>query len=117
MFTEDLSVFFDSASGFATAAAWGSEAANVILDMPSEDILGGKSSSEEYTAQLATTAWAGVVRGSSITIGAWAYKVRDISMMGDGATKQLKLTRTGAAAPPTLWYDAAIWSDSSTWND
>ena len=92
-FAEDLSVFFDPA-GFGLAASWGAYSANVVLDMPAEDVLGGRASSVEYLATLPSTSFPGIARGASVTIGGSTYQVREVKALTDGALKTLLLTKT-----------------------
>lgn len=92
-FTEDLSVFFDAA-GFGLAATWGAYSATVLLDAPTEDVLGGRVSSDEYQATLPYASLPGIARGAAITIAGVAYTVREVDRLDDGAIKRLRLTKT-----------------------
>lgn len=94
-FAEDLSVFF-SASEFASQARWGALTANVLLDSPTEDVLGGRALSEEYEATMPSTALPGVSRGELLTIAGGTYKVREVRLLDDGLLKRLKLTFVAA---------------------
>ncbi len=91
-FAEDLSVFFNSAD-FGSAATWNAQSATVILDTPTEDILGGRAQSNEYTATLRASDFAAIKRGDVITIATTNYQVREIKLLDDGAIKQLLLTK------------------------
>lgn len=91
-FAEDLSVFFD-ADGFGQPASWGAYSATVIIDMPTEDILGGRVNSKEYLATLPATSFPGIARSDTITAGGSTYQVREVRTLDDGALKSLSLTR------------------------
>lgn len=91
-FAEDLSVFFQTAE-FALAATWGALTANVILDMPTEDVLGGQSNSNEYMAMLRSSDFPDIARGASIAINSVNYKVREVRLLDDGAVKALLLSK------------------------
>lgn len=94
MFAEDLSLFFDDPRGFSQAASWGALTAQVIFDMPTEDILSGRAQSDEYQAILARAAWPGIARGASVSIAGQGYTVREVRILDDGALKALTLTRS-----------------------
>lgn len=91
-FAEDLSVFFKTVE-FASAATWGALSANVILDMPTEDVFGGQSSSNEYMAMLRASDFPDIARGASIAINSVNYKVREVRLQDDGALKALLLSK------------------------
>ena len=90
MFAEDLTVFF-SATEFATVATWGALSANVLLNAPTEDLLGGRTQGIAYEALLAASAFPGIARGDEVTIAAVAFVVREVPAVGDGALKRLLL--------------------------
>lgn len=91
-FAEDLSVFFKTVE-FASNATWGALSANVILDMPTEDILGGQVSSFEFMAMLPASSFPNIARGDSIAISSVSYKVREVRLLDDGALKALLLSK------------------------
>jgi len=92
-FAEDLSAFFRSEE-FATSASWGALTANVIFDSPTQDILGGRGISSEYTAVLPAAEFPGIARGDDITIAGVTYTLREYPhLLDDGATKQLLLKK------------------------
>lgn len=91
-FAEDMTPFFNAAE-FASVAVWGAFSANVLLDKPDEDILGGRVSTTDYQITLAAGDFPGIGRDASITIGAATYKVREVKLVGDGAVKTATLTK------------------------
>ena len=93
MFTEDLSVFFDTTTGFAVVATWGALTSNVIFDAPSENILGGQVNSEEYLATLKNADFPNITRGATVMIGGATYKVRNVNTLSDGSLKTLSLAK------------------------
>lgn len=108
MFAEDLSVFFDAAE-FGSAATWGALSATVLLDAPTEDVLGGRVQGIAYEATLPTAVFPGIGRGASVSIeapllyattgyaesgfvtGSQAYVVREVRLLDDGRIKRLAL--------------------------
>lgn len=97
MFTEDLSVFFDT-SVFATEASWGALTASVIINSPTEDILGGRAVSNEYEMLLPTAKFPGINRGDQVVVAAGQYAgtyvLREKPMlMEDGAVKKIVATK------------------------
>lgn len=94
MFTEDLSVFFDTTTGFAVVATWGGLTSNVIFDAPSGDILGGQVNSEDYLVTLKATDFPNITHGATVTIGGATYKVRNVNTLTDGALKTLSLAKS-----------------------
>ena len=92
-FAEDLSVFFSTAE-FAHQATWGAQTAAVLLEQPTEDILGGRAQSNEYEVQMPAAEFAGINRGDTISISGVTYRLREKPrLIGDGALKSLLLER------------------------
>lgn len=96
-FAEDMSVFF-SAAEFAVVATFtpfgdAPLTANVMLDQPDEDILGGRASSTEYQMTLPTAVFPGIARGLKVQIAGAEYTVREVRQMGDGAIKTVTLSK------------------------
>lgn len=96
-FDEDLSAFFSS-SEFAHVATWtplggAPVTANVMFDMPTEDVLGGRAISNEYLATLPATYFPGIDRKAEVTIGSDTYSVREVKLLDDGKLKTLALTK------------------------
>ena len=85
-FVEDLSAFF-STSEFATSASWGALTASVIFNTPTEEILGGRGVSNEYTAILPASEFPGITRGDEVVISGDTYTLRERPrLLDDGAT-------------------------------
>lgn len=92
-FAEDLSVFFSTAE-FAHQATWGAQTAAVLLEQPTEDILGGRAQSNEYEVTMPAAQFAGINRGDTISISGVTYRLREKPrLIGDGALKSLLLER------------------------
>ena len=92
-FAEDIAGTFFRESEFGTAATWNGQSAVVMLDAPTEDVLGGRGLSEEYQAQIPTADWPGISNGARVTIGGIDYVVREVRQLDDGKVKQLLLTK------------------------
>lgn len=87
MFTEDLSVFFDTANGFAVNATLsGGGTVPVIFDAAYQGALGGfaESTGPQCTAKSADVATA--VQGSTLVIAGITYKVTELQPNGTGIT-------------------------------
>jgi len=92
MFSEDLTVFFDAAGGFATSATWGATSASVIFDSPAEDVLSGQVVGTDFSVVLPADEWPGIARDQSITItGKGTFVVREVRPLTDGRLKRLVL--------------------------
>lgn len=92
-FAEDLSVFF-STGEFAHQATWGALTAAVLLDQPTEDILGGRAQSNEFEVTMQAAEFPGINRGDTISINGASYQLREKPRLADdGALKKLSLTR------------------------
>lgn len=98
-FAEDLSVFFDTAGGFAVSATFtpyggGAQvSASVIFDTPTEDILGGDGLSDEYAITYQATDLPGIKSNATGTIAGVAYKVREVKLLDDGKLKRAMLSK------------------------
>lgn len=87
---DDLTPFF---AEFAINASWNGQLAKVILNEPTEDILGGRAQSASYTATLPSNVFQGISRGAIVQIGALTYRVNEVRTLSDGALKRLTLGR------------------------
>jgi hypothetical protein len=92
-FAEVISTFFN-ADEFASQATWGAFTANVILDTPTEDVLGGRAQSIEYEAKLPSAQFPGIKRGDTVVIASTTYAVREVKLLDDGAIKSLSLSKS-----------------------
>jgi hypothetical protein len=91
-FDADLASFFD-APGFAVPATFGGTTAMVLLDTPDDDVLTGRAASTEYTLTLRAPDWPAIARGGTVSVPPCTYVVREVRHLGDGATKQLRMTK------------------------
>jgi hypothetical protein len=99
---ESLALFFDPA--FALPAVWGTLQAGVILDAPTEDVLGGRVLTDEYAATLPAASFPGIGRGAVLQIDGGSYRVREVRLLDDGALKELLLTRVAGTGPQTFGF-------------
>ena len=97
-FTEDMSVFFSEKefSLIATFTPLGEAplTANVMLDKPDEDILGGRVSSTDYVMTLPASKFPGIARNLTVSIDGVTYNVREVKQIGDGAIKTVSLSKS-----------------------
>lgn len=90
MFAEDLTVFFDTTTGFATPATLaGGGMVPVIFDAAYQGGLNDLIESTGPSAKGSTASLATVVQGTGITINAIAYKVASVEPDGTGVTTLL----------------------------
>lgn len=93
MFTEDLGQFFRT-SDLAVTASFGAQTAEVFLDAPDEEAIGGEVLTREYAIVYRATQLTGLTRGSSITVNGNNYVVRqEPRAVDDGALLRALLTR------------------------
>ena len=86
MFVEDLSVFFDTTSGFAQSATVDGDTFPVIFDSGYQSALGGLVESTGPICQAKTADVASVVQGATISIGGTDYVVTGVQPDGTGLT-------------------------------
>jgi len=91
MITEDLDVFLND---FGVSCTAGAVTALGILDMPSQVLANGMVLSTDYTLTAKASDVGTLTRGSSITVDAVAYTVREVMLMDDGKIVQLGLQKT-----------------------
>jgi hypothetical protein len=89
-FAEDMTVFFNAAE-FAEVATWGNLTANVIFDLPTDDVLGGQVISNQYIITLPATEFPGITRNALVVINDVGYIVREVRLIRDGKMKELTL--------------------------
>lgn len=89
----DIASIMSDARGFSVPVVFGAINGRGIVDyvdktvLPSLGITG--VSGKVITVDIQTTAFPGIVVGSSITVDGTNYKVRDRSQVGDGAETHL----------------------------
>jgi hypothetical protein len=88
-FSEDVAAFF-SVADFALTATWTPSAggpqqtAQVILDAPDEEIIGGRVVSRDYAITYRSDQLTGFKSGETVTVDAIAYTVREVTALDDG---------------------------------
>jgi hypothetical protein len=90
-FTEDLGIFL---ADFGVSCTAGAVTALGILDMPSQVLANGMVLSTDYTLTAKASDFGTLTHGSSITVDAVAYTVREVMLMDDGKIVQLGLQKT-----------------------
>ena len=68
-----MSVFFDAAV-FGTVVQWGALESPVMLNAPTEDVLGGRVSSNEYELIAPVGVFPGVNAGDTMVVTAGQYE-------------------------------------------
>ena len=90
MFIEDLTPLF---ADFGVTATYGVLTAQVLLDMPDQQIFGDMQMSTEYAITYKTSDLTGLKRTDSITVAAIAYTVREVTRLDDGALMHATLSK------------------------
>lgn len=90
MFTEDLTPLF---ADFGVTATYGALTAQVLLDMPDQQIFGDMQMSTEYAITYKAGDLTGLKRTDSITVNAIAYTVREVTRVDDGALMHATLSK------------------------
>lgn len=91
MFSEDLTVYFDTADGFALAATVGSTTVPVIFDAAYLRELGVVSGTNPVALAMASSSAASV--GATIVISGVSYTIKDREPQDDGALVLLQLMK------------------------
>lgn len=88
MFAEDLSPFFDTATGFATSATVGGQSVAVVFDAAYTGALAGlvESTGPQAICSSADVAARSIVHGTAITINGTPYTVTGVQPDGTGLT-------------------------------
>ena len=86
MFTEDLTAFFDTDTGFAQLATLAGQPVPVIFDNGYAPGLAGMIEGSGPQCQAKTADVSAVVQGSSITVNAVVYTVTGVQPDGTGVT-------------------------------
>lgn len=98
-FAEDMSVFFNAAefaveATFAPAAGGAAVTANVILDMPTAELLAGDVHSDEYQITYPADALPGLRKGDNGVVNGVAYRLRENPrLLADGKLRAVMLTK------------------------
>lgn len=94
MFAEDLTPFFDTATGFAVAGTLQGVAVTVILDAATRDEFGGELLTVAPSVLLTRAAAASAAVGQTLVIASTTYTVRAVrDESPDGALRRLDLVR------------------------
>lgn len=88
--TEDFGAFF---ADFGVTATSGANTAQVLLDMPDQQIFGDTQMSTEYAITYAAGDLPGLKRSDSITVNAVVYSVREVTKLDDGALLHATLSK------------------------
>lgn len=92
MFAEDVSEFFDVATGFAAAATLAGSAVSVIVDDITVDAFEGGVVTRVPSVLISASQATAAAAGQSLVIGAATYTVRSVEREGpDGALVRLVL--------------------------
>ncbi len=92
-FAEDLSVFLNTAE-FAVPVVAGAVSGLGILDMPSEIIADGVVLTTDYKLTCESAKFGSLLHGDAITVNSVAYKVRNVSLIDDGAFCEIMMQKT-----------------------
>jgi hypothetical protein len=98
-FAEDMSVFFNAAefavgATFVPAAGGAAVSAQVILDMPTSEFLGGDVHSDEYQITYPAAALPGLRKGDNGVVDGVAYRLRENPrLLADGRLRAALLTK------------------------
>lgn len=94
MFAESLSAFF-AAADFGVTATHGGESAQVILDAPNTDILGGRGMTTEPSILYKTGDLPTLKRGDAIVVDGVNYTVNETPQsVDDGKLRRALLSKT-----------------------
>lgn len=89
-FSEDLTAFF---ADFGELATWGAYTAKVLVDSPTEDLLGGRVLSTDFKLTLPAAELPGIAKDGQVVIGSATYQVREVRLVGDGKVKELMVRK------------------------
>ncbi len=92
-FAEDLSQLFRADDGLTVVATAGAQSANVYLQTPTTDILGGVVLTTDYFIVYEATKLTAMTHASSVTVDGVAYTVRNIEPMDDGKLRRATLSK------------------------
>lgn len=80
-------------SGMLTRAAFGSTEVMVDFRAPDEDVLDGLGVSRNYSIRYPLSRLSALASGDTLWISGCSYRVREISVTGDGTEARASLTR------------------------
>ena len=89
--TEDLDVFL---ADFGVSCTAGDTTANGILDMPSEEVIGGMVLSTDYSLTTRFSNFGTLIAGDAIEVDGEDYTVRQNRRIGDGKFVEIALQKT-----------------------
>ncbi|MDP2431457.1 MAG: hypothetical protein Q8O33_05450 [Pseudomonadota bacterium] len=90
-----IETLYDAAarSGLLTRAAFGSTEVMVDFRAPDEDVLNGLGISRNYSIRYPLSQLPALASGDTLWISGRSYRVREISVTGDGTEARATLTR------------------------
>lgn len=90
----DVPSLYDAATraGLLTPVRFGTEETFVDFRSPDEDVLGGLGVSRDYAIRYPAGRLSRLAAGESIEIDGRIFRVREITLLGDGAEKRASLT-------------------------
>ena len=80
-------------AGLLTPALFGATQVMIDFRAPDEDVLSGMGVRRDYSIRYPLTWMANLVAGSTITISGQAYRVREVTAIGDGSECRATLAR------------------------
>ena len=88
---DDKSVFL---ADFGVSATSGSTTGNVILDEPTQKLVGDLILSTDYQITAEASDFGTLTAGTSITVDSVAYTVRETRLIDDGLLCEISLQKT-----------------------
>ena len=90
--SNDLDIFFDNP--FGVSATSGGTTAKVLLDQPTQQLVGDLVLSIDYQITAKASDFGTLLAGASITVDSVAYTVRETRLIGDGLLCEISLQKT-----------------------
>ena len=88
---DDLGVFLGD---YGVSATSGATTANVILDEPTQELVGDLVLSTDYQITAKASDFGTLTAGTSITVNSVAYTVRETRLIDDGLFCEISLQKT-----------------------
>ena len=88
---DDLGVFLGD---YGVSATSGATTANVILDEPTQELVGDLVLSTDYQITAKASDFGTLTAGTSITVNSVAYTVRETRLINDGLFCEISLQKT-----------------------